>query len=102
MHCGKCTKNCSSLVASSYSRSLPASLHCPISHVVIFSSVTPGTLGHAEKAQGKGSGCWEVLGDGAGGQWKLGSLTSLGNSPGVVTSVVGACVCVQMQNVEKS
>lgn len=70
MHCGKCTKNCSSLVASSYSRSLPASLHCPISHVIIFSSVTPGTWGHAEKAQGKGSGCWEMGQEGS-GNWGL-------------------------------
>lgn len=94
MHRGKCTKNCSSPVASSYSRSLPASLHGPIRHVIIFSSITPGALGCAEQAQGEGSGCWEVLADGAAGQWKLGSLTSLGNPLGIVASVVGVCVRV--------
>lgn len=76
---------------SPHSRSLPASLHHPISqtHVIIFSNITPGALGCADTQSkvGKAGKCWQRRQEGS------------GNLSHVLVDVVGARgLCASMQS----
>lgn len=92
-----CTKYCSSLVASSYSRYLPASLQGPISkpHAIIFSILTPGHWDVQCRLRVKVADarkCWQMGQQGSGNR----GLT-LGKSS-KYCSIVSVDIHVYMQN----